>query len=256
MYLVDSHTHIYIKDFTPDIDAVISRAIDKGVRKFCLPNIDTQSIRPLNELSDRYPAHCFPMMGLHPTDVKADYKKDLSIIREQFDKRKYIAVGEIGIDLYWDKTFIAEQIEAFEKQLRWSIELDLPVAIHTRDAFSEVFASLRNVGADRLRGVFHSFGGSEAELDEALSFPHFLLGINGVITYKKAIFRDYLNKAPLERILLETDAPYLTPVPYRGKRNEPAYLEYVVRQLATVYDLPEEAIAKQTTRNAEQLFGI
>lgn len=256
MYLVDTHTHIFTEEFASDVDVVIQRALDKGVRKFLLPNIDTHSIAPLNKLCDRYPDQCLPMMGLHPTSVKDNYKEDLAIIRKQFDERNYIAVGEIGIDLYWDKTYIREQVEAFEEQLRWSIELDLPVAIHTRDAFSEVFESLKRVGADRLRGVFHSFGGSEAELDEALSFNNFLLGINGVVTYKKASFRDYLNKAPLDRILLETDAPYLTPVPYRGKRNEPAYLEYIVRQLASVYDMPEEAVAEQTTRNALKLFKV
>lgn len=254
MYLVDSHTHIYIDDFAEDREAVVERAKEAGVERLCLPNINVQSIEPLHALCDQYPETCFPMMGLHPTDVKENYREELQTIYKQFGKRDYIAVGEIGIDLYWDKTFIREQIEAFEQQLRWSIEFDLPVAIHTREAFPEVFASLRKVGADKLRGVFHSFGSSEEDLAEALSFRNFMIGINGVITYKKATFRDYLSLAPLDRIVLETDAPYLTPVPYRGKRNEPAYLTYVVRQLAAVYHLPEEEIARQTSSNAERLF--
>lgn len=185
MYLVDSHTHIYTEDFQSDISEVIERALANGVTKFCLPNINIDSIEPLLALCDRYPDNCFPMMGLHPTDVGPHYEKDLAHIRDQFAKRKQIAVGEIGIDLYWDKTYIAEQIKAFEEQLYWSIELDLPVAIHTREAFPEVFNSLRRVGADKLRGVFHSFSGTEENMNEALSFKNFLLGINGVVTIKK-----------------------------------------------------------------------
>lgn len=254
--MVDTHTHIYTDAFDEDRDLIIQRAVQAGVKKLCLPNIDVHSIEPLNSLCDQYPQLCFPMMGLHPTDVRANYQSDLDTIYRQFQQRTYIAVGEIGIDLYWDKTFIREQLEAFEEQLRWSIELDLSVAIHSRESFPEVFDSLRRVGADRLRGVFHSFGGSEEELSEALTFKNFYLGINGVISYKKANFRDYLHQAPLERILLETDAPYLTPVPFRGKRNEPAYLPYIVRQLASVYQQPEEHIISQTTKNAELLFAI
>lgn len=256
MYLVDTHTHIYTDAFQEDIASVIDRARKANVGKLCLPNIDIESIEPLLSLCDKYSDYCFPMMGMHPTDVKAGYREDLAVIYSQLKKRKYIAVGEIGIDLYWDKTFLDEQIEAFEEQLRWSIEFDIPVAIHTREAFPEVFNCLNRVGADKLRGVFHSFGGSLSELNEALSYKNFLLGINGVITYKKADFRDYLNIAPLERIVLETDAPYLTPVPFRGKRNEPSYLIYIVEQLASVYQTTAEDIIRQTSKNAEQLFAI
>ncbi|MDL2222964.1 TatD family hydrolase [Bacteroidales bacterium OttesenSCG-928-M11] len=256
MYLVDSHTHIYSEEFQGDIQEIINRALESGVKKLCLPNINIDSIEPLFSLCEQYPDHCFPMMGLHPTDIKTNYKEDLALIYSQFEKKKQIAVGEIGIDLYWDQTFINEQIDAFEEQLRWSIDLDLPVAIHTREAFPEVFRSLRRIGENRLRGVFHSFSGSEKNLEEALSFNNFLLGINGVITYKKADFKHYLNKAPLDRIVLETDAPYLTPVPFRGKRNEPAYLTYIVSELSRIYNLPEKEIVARTTYNAEQLFNI
>ena len=254
MFLVDTHTHIYVEEFDSDISDVILRAQQAGIQKFCLPNIDIDSIPRLHALCDRFPDFCFPMIGLHPTEVKADFRQNLKIIRMELDKRKYIAIGETGIDLYWDKTFVNEQIEAFETQLQWSLEYDLPVVIHSRESFPEVFAAVSRVGRDSLRGVFHSFGGSCEELEQALQFPHFYLGINGVITYKKATFREYLSLAPLSRILLETDAPYLTPVPFRGKRNEPAYLPFVVKQLAEIYDCPEEEIIRQTTDNACQLL--
>lgn len=256
MYLVDTHTHIFSKDFDTDIEDVIRRAFAKGVEKLFLPNIDRDSIVRLVSLSNRYPELLYPMMGLHPTSIKGDYKEELSAIRKELEQRKYFAIGEIGIDLYWDRTYIQEQIIAFEEQLRWSIEFDLPVAIHTRNAFPEVFSSLQKVGTGQLRGVFHSFGGSPEELKEALSYPNFMLGINGVITYKNAHFRDYLALAPLDRILLETDAPYLSPLPYRGKRNEPAYLIHVAQQLAEVYQVSVETVAEQTTENAKRLLGI
>ena len=256
MYLVDTHTHIYSEEFDSDVNEVIERAQEIGVQKFCLPNVDVDSIERLHRLCNRFPTRCFPMMGLHPTEIKSDFEQKLAIIHNELDNRKYIAVGEIGMDLYWDKTFENEQIKAFEAQLQWSLERDLPVSIHSREAFPQVFECLNNIGANRLRGVFHSFGGSCEELEQALQFPHFYLGINGVITYKKAILREYLSLAPLKRIVLETDAPYLTPVPFRGKRNEPAYLQYIVRQLSEVYNCSEIEIARQTTENARRLFGI
>lgn len=256
MYLIDTHTHIFVEEFDTDIAEVIQRAGDAGVQKFCLPNIDKESIGRLHTLSDKYPLLCYPMMGLHPTSVGSNYQEDLTEIKSWFGKRKYIAVGEIGLDLYWDKTYLKEQIEAFEEQLRWSIEFGLPVAIHTREAFPYVFESLYRVGVDKLKGVFHSFGGSEEELKEIISCRNFMVGINGVVTYKKSDFRDYLPLIPMERVLLETDAPYLSPVPYRGKRNEPAYIVNVAEKLAEVYGLPYETIVEKTTRNAEVLFGI
>ena len=256
MYLVDTHTHIFLNEFNSDIDEVILRASESGVKKFYLPNIDRETIPQLKALTKKYSDCCFPMMGLHPTSVNDNYRKELAVIYQELTSTQYIAIGEIGIDLYWDKTFRQEQIKAFEEQLRWSIELDLPVAIHTREAFPDVFDSLRRVGAKKLRGIFHSFGGSEEELKTALEFKNFLLGINGVVTYKNAQFREYLRIAPLERIVLETDAPYLTPVPHRGKRNEPAYLIHIAKKLAEIYTVSEETIIEQTTFNAEQLFEL
>jgi hydrolase, TatD family len=256
MYLVDTHTHIFLEEFDSDIDEVILRAEDAGVKKFCLPNIDTESINRLHQLSDTYPSVCFPMMGLHPTSVNLNFEKELETILSQFEKRRYIAIGEIGIDLYWDKTYLKEQKIVFEKQLKWSLEMNLPVAIHTRDAFSEVFDSIYKVGADRLRGVFHSFGGSREELEEIVRLENFLVGINGVVTYKNASFRDYLPLISSDRVLLETDAPYLSPVPFRGKRNEPAYIVNVAERLAEIYSISVEEIAGKTTRNALGLFSL
>jgi len=256
MYLIDTHTHIFLEEFDSDLPDVILRAEAAGVMRFCLPNIDLTSIDRLHDLADRYPEKCYPMMGLHPTSVNGNYRQDLEEIRKWFEKRKYIAVGEIGLDLYWDKTFLKEQIQAFETQLQWSIEMDLPVAIHTRDAFPYVFESLHKVGVDRLRGVFHSFGGTREELAEILRCENFMIGINGVVTFKNAHFREYLTMSPIERILPETDAPYLSPVPYRGKRNEPAYLFQTVLKLAEIYNLPFAAIVRKTTENTNRLFGV
>ncbi|MDH8701054.1 TatD DNase family protein [Dysgonomonadaceae bacterium PH5-43] len=247
MYLVDTHTHIFTEEYDADIDAVIKRAKHNGVEKFLIPNVDVESINRLKSLCNKYPDCCFPMMGLHPTSIKDNYLNDLQIIKNELFTGNYIAVGEIGIDLYWDKTYLKQQIEAFEEQLNWSIELNLPVSIHTREAFPEVFESLNRVGADKLRGIFHSFTGSEEELKKALKYKNFKLGINGVVTYKNAAFRNYLPLAPLDRIVLETDAPYLTPVPYRGKRNEPSYLIYIVEKLAEVYNVSVEEVAERTS---------
>jgi len=254
MYLIDSHTHIFLEEFDSDRDSVIQRAREVGVHLFFLPNIDVESIEQLHRLSDKYPDCCFPMMGLHPTSVKAGFQDDLKVIKATLNNRKYTAIGEIGIDLHWDKTFLKEQIQAFEEQLLWSIDYDLPVVIHTREAFPQVFESLYKIGVDKLRGVFHSFGGTREELEEILLCKNFMLGINGVVTYKKAVFREYLPLFPLERIILETDSPYLSPVPFRGKRNEPAYLLNVAEKLAEVYNLSVEKTAEITSENAQRLF--
>ncbi|MDR0733524.1 MAG: TatD family hydrolase [Dysgonamonadaceae bacterium] len=256
MYFVDTHTHIFLKEFDSDVHEVVRNATAAGVTRFCLPNIDLASIKRLHTLCDRYPEQCFPMMGLHPTTINRDFRKQLAGIENLFGERKYIAVGEIGIDLHWDKTFLNEQVEAFEMQLRWSIERDLPVSIHAREAFSEVFESIHKVGVDRLRGVFHSFGGSRREMEEIVRLQNFMIGVNGVVTYKNADFRDYLALFPLERVLLETDAPYLTPVPHRGKRNEPTYLPHIAEKLSEIYGLSLETVAEKTTDNALRLFGL
>jgi len=256
MYLIDTHTHIFLEEFDCDRKETLERAENCGVKFFCLPNIDLDSVERLHALCDSLPAKCFPMMGLHPTSVSAGFKNSLNEIRNKFAYRKYIAVGEIGIDLYWDKTYAKEQIQAFETQLGWSMELNLPVVVHTRDAFPEVFESIAKIGADKLRGIFHSFGGTYQELETALGFSNFLLGINGTLTFKNSRLKDYLSLAPIERIVLETDAPYLAPVPNRGKRNEPSFILYTATKLAEIYNIPLEVIARQTSLNAEKLFGL
>ncbi|MDR1372240.1 MAG: TatD family hydrolase [Dysgonamonadaceae bacterium] len=256
MYLIDTHSHIFLEEFDVDCKEVITRATEVSVKKFCLPNIDTETVLRLHDLCDKYPAICFPMMGLHPTSVGKDFKRRLNEIHLLFKHRKYIAIGEIGIDLYWNKTFYKEQIEAFKTQLLWSVEMNLPVAIHTREAFNEVFGSISKIGASSLRGVFHSFGGIKEELETALKFENFYLGINGSLTFKNSQLKDYLTLAPLNRILLETDAPYLAPVPCRGRRNEPSFIIQTAAKLSEIYGVSIETVAEITTGNAERLFAI
>jgi TatD DNase family protein len=256
MYLVDTHTHLYFEAFDADRQAVLQRAVEAGVAAFCLPGIDLESLPRLKAMCADHPDRCFPMLGLHPTNVGPDYAETLALLRQELDNAPYIAVGEIGIDLHWDKTYLREQAVAFEEQLRWSIEKDLPVALHVREAFPQVFESLHKVGIDRLRGVFHSFGGTREELEEALRYPQFLLGINGVVTYKNTNLRDYITLAPLERLVLETDAPYLPPVPHRGQRNESAYVPLIAQKLAEVYGVPIETVAETTTQNATRVWKL
>lgn len=256
MQIIDTHSHIYVDRFAEDIDAVIQRAKDVGVEKILLPNIDVESIEEVYSLTNAYPSYCIPMMGLHPTSVKENWREDLNIIKSQFVNHKFCAVGEIGIDLYWDKTFIKEQEQAFEQQLEWSIEYDIPVAIHTREATAEAIACIKNVGADKLRGVFHSFVGTKEELTEILALDTFLIGINGVVTYKNSDLSEVLLDTDLSKIIIETDAPYLPPVPYRGKRNESSYTVYIAHKLADIYNMPIKDVGAITTQNAIKLFDL
>ncbi|MDR2682752.1 MAG: TatD family hydrolase [Dysgonamonadaceae bacterium] len=256
MYLVDTHTHLYFEAFDADCPEVMRRASEAGVGAFLLPGIDVESLPRVKAMCARYPDRCFPMVGLHPTNVGPDYRRDLALLRAELDDNPSIGVGEIGVDLHWDSTYLREQKAAFEEQLRWSIEKDLPVAIHMREAFPQVFDSLHKVGIDRLRGVFHSFGGNREELEEVLRYPQFLIGVNGVVTYKNTTIREYLPLAPLERLVLETDAPYLPPVPHRGQRNEPAYVSLIAQKLAEVYGVPVETVVEQTTENAKKVWRL
>ena len=254
MGIIDTHTHIFASEFDQDIAEVVDRAKRAGVTKILLPNIDVESVHRLHKLSDEYPDYCFPMMGLHPSSVTSNWEQDLNQIKENFSKRKYIAVGEIGIDLYWDKTLVQKQKLAFEEQLRWSREYDLPVSIHSRDAISEVIESIKNVGADNLRGVFHSFGGTLEEMQAILSLKNFYLGVNGVVTYKNSKLPEVLKEASLMHIVIETDAPYLPPVPYRGKRNEPSYTREIVKKLSEIFSCSVEEVEKITADNAKSIF--
>ncbi len=256
MNLIDTHAHLFESVFRDDIHAVIERAHAVGIRKVLMPNIDADSILSLKETCKINPTFLIPMMGLHPTSVDANWQQQLNTIYHELISAKYIAVGEIGIDLYWDRTFEQQQIAAFEEQLRWSVEKELPVSIHSRNATAEVLQCIRKVGSEKLRGVFHSFEGSLEELEAVLALPGFCVGINGIVTFKKSALPDTLAHCPLERIVLETDSPYLSPVPHRGKRNEPSYLTEIVHRLSMIYGLSDEEIAATTSENAERIFGI
>ncbi|MCW1735596.1 TatD family hydrolase [Anaerorudis cellulosivorans] len=256
MNFIDTHAHLYLPDFHDDFDDVVIRAKNAGVLKILLPNIDIDSIELLKQTVQSDSSFFIPMMGLHPTAVKEDWEYQLDIIYHELKTNPYIGIGEIGIDLYRDQTFKMQQIKAFEKQLQWSIEMNLPVVIHLRNANSEVLQSIENVGMHLLRGVFHSFGGSKEELNTILKLPSFFVGINGIVTFKNSGLSDVLADCDIERIVLETDAPYLAPVPYRGKRNEPAYLTKIAKKLSDIFGIPVEEVARITTQNAAKLVDI
>ena len=255
--LIDTHAHVYVKNYTEDLSEVVLRAKQTNVEKVILPNIDVSTIELLKKVMHDYPEFFLPMMGLHPTSVKDNYKEELDIIyKELYSSKDYVAIGEIGIDLYWDSTYLKEQTEAFETQLMWSIEKDLPVAIHSRESYKEIIASVSRVGGDKLRGVFHSFSGDANDLKELLKFQNFYIGINGIVTFKNSNLRDVLKDCPIEKIVLETDAPYLSPVPYRGKRNEPMFLNHINKALADIYGIDSTEMAQITKTNAEYLFDL
>lgn len=256
MVIIDTHSHIYDECFDNDMDDIITRAKQAGVTNILLPNVDVETIDQVNGLADRYPEYCIPMMGLHPTNVTANWESDLKIIKQQFSTRKYIAVGEIGIDLYWDKSLEKEQKAAFEEQLQWCIEFNLPASIHCRNAIGESIECIKNVGVSNLRGVLHSFSGSREELEAVLALKNFYLGINGTVTYKNSTLPEVLTGADLSHLIIETDAPYLPPVPYRGKRNEPSYTTHIAEKLADIYGVTPEEVGRITSENAKKLFSI
>jgi TatD DNase family protein len=251
----DTHTHLYLDAFSGDRDDMVHRALGAGVSRMLLPNIDHSTIRPLLQMTDHYPGICLPMMGLHPTSVKNDYEKELSEVEQVLDHPGVVAIGEIGIDLYWDQTYVREQEKVFRKQIRWATERALPIVIHARDSFKEIFRVLDQEGTSGLTGVFHSFSGTVAELEKALSYG-FMIGINGIVTFKNSNLASLVPLIPKDKILLETDAPFLAPVPYRGKRNESSYLVNVACRVAEIYNLSVEDTGKITTRNAEVLFKL
>ncbi len=256
MTIIDTHAHLFAQEFRVDIDDVVSRAKKIGVKNILLPNIDETTIAALKQTQARVPGFFKPMMGLHPTSVRQDWEDQLYPILQELNQSAYIAIGEIGIDLYWDTAFREEQIQAFEAQLKWSIEKNLPVAIHFRNATQEVVKSIKRVGEKALRGVFHSFGGSKAEMEMVLQLPDFWVGINGVVTFKNSDLPETLRHCPRDRVLLETDSPYLAPAPFRGKRNEPSYLSFIVKKMAEIWQESEEEAAQLTSRNARHLFGL
>ncbi len=255
MQFVDTHTHIYDKEFDADRAEVVQRAVENGVQMLLLPNVDATTIAPMLDTFEQFSEHCRVMMGLQPEEVRDDYKKVLAQIEKELERDVYIGVGEIGLDFYWDAIFEKQQIEAFELQLDWAKQLKLPLSIHCRNAFEKMVKILEKKQDGGLCGVMHCFNGT---LDEAKTYLDlgFHLGIGGVTTYKSCNVKDFLAELPLERIVLETDAPYLAPVPHRGKRNEPAFLVDTARRIAEVMQRPLEEIADVTTRNASALFNL
>lgn len=254
MNLIDTHCHLYSEEFAADIDAVIERALQYGVSKFYLPAIDDTTHKAMLDLEARYPGVCVAMMGLHPCSVNAGYRNELAVVEEWLEKRPFVAVGEIGLDYYWDKTYVKEQQEAFTLQMQWALKRSLPIVIHTRNAMQETIEMVKPFAAKGLRGIFHCFSGS-AESAKQITDMGFMLGIGGVLTYKNAGLPAALEKVGMEYLVLETDAPYLTPVPFRGKRNESSYLQYVVEKLAVEKGVTVEEMAAITTANAQKIFG-
>jgi TatD DNase family protein len=254
--LIDTHAHLYLKEFDDDRPEVIESARQVGVEKILLPNIDVSTIDPMNKMCEQFPDYCYPMMGLHPGSVKKNYKKELETIKNELDKGGYIAIGEIGIDLYWDRTFIKEQTDAFEIQIDWAKEMGLPIVIHARDSFNEIFEVLDKKNDDRLSGVFHCFTGGKYEAGKILGYQKFLIGLGGILTFKNAGLDKIASQIPLKKIILETDSPYLSPVPYRGKRNQSSYVYHVAEKLAALKGKPMNQILKQTGHNAVDLFNL
>ncbi|OPH51424.1 TatD family hydrolase [Vibrio campbellii] len=253
--MIDTHAHIYASEFDNDRDEVVKRALEQGIDRILLPNIDLESIEPMLKTEAAYPEICRSMMGLHPCYVDGNVEQTLAIIRGWFEKHNFIAVGEIGIDLYWDKTFRAEQEMAFVTQLNWAKEMNLPVVIHTRDSIEETLTLLSQEQDGSLRGVFHCFGGSVEEA-QAINELGFHLGLGGVSTFKNGGMDKVIPHLNMDWVILETDCPYLAPVPHRGKRNEPAYTSLVAVRVAELLEVPIEEVDRITTNNAEKLFAL
>ena len=254
MIVTDTHTHLYSEAFDEDRDLVIKRALDNGVKRFFIPAIDSSYYNKMLELKKAFPEHIFLMAGLHPTHVKEDFKTELDIAKKFLENHQCYAVGEIGMDLYWDKTFIKEQQEAFKLQIILAKEKKLPIVIHCREAFNEIFEIMDEVCDESLNGIFHCFTGNEEQANKIIGYG-FKLGIGGVVTFKNGGLDKFLHKIPLKHIVLETDSPYLAPIPFRGKRNESAYLVNILEKLVDIYKMTPERIAEITTFNSREIFG-
>jgi TatD DNase family protein len=253
--LIDTHSHIYSEDFNDDIEEVLQNAYNNDVKKIVLPNVDSGTIKRLLDLSNSYPHVCYPLMGLHPTSVSGDYKEELAVVEYWLDKHKFHGIGEIGIDLYWDRTYVEEQKEAFRHQIKLAKSRKLPIVIHVRESFNEVYQIVKEEQDGSLIGIFHCFTGDNTEAQK-ISDLGFFLGIGGVVTYKNSNLGQVLQNVDVNKLVLETDAPYLAPDPKRGRRNESANLVYVAQKLSEIYQLPFKEIAEITTANARKLFGI
>lgn len=266
MALIDTHTHLYLPEFDEDRDAMMQRAFDAGVQKLYLPNIESASVESMLQLSAKYPKQCFPMMGLHPCSVKENVEQELAGVEEYLFRKKnvkagssagdpaFYAVGEIGLDYYWDRTFVPQQQGAFREQIRWAKQLHLPIVIHSRDSTDDCIKIVRELKDENLRGIFHCFSGTLEQAKQIIDLG-FYLGIGGVVTFKNSGLDRIVAQLDLKHLVLETDSPYLAPVPFRGKRNETAYITYVVKKIAEVKNCSEEEVAKATTENAEKIFS-
>ena len=251
---IDTHTHLYSEEFNADRTAVILKAINLGVEKFFLPNVDNSSINGMLELEQQFPTHCFPMMGLHPCSVKENYLEELAIVKSWLDKRRFLAIGEIGMDLYWDKTFIKEQEIVFRQQIDWALEFNYTIVIHCRNAFDEIVAVLKSY-PKLPKGIFHCFSGTIEHANDILTLGNFKLGIGGVVTFKNSGLDKVVEQLSIHDIVLETDAPYLAPNPHRGKRNESAYIPLVAQKIADIKHISLNDIEVITTKNAEEIFA-
>lgn len=263
--MIDTHAHLDGEEFNEDLSEVVERALKAGVNKVFLPAINLSSVTTIEAVCRRYPDFAYPMIGLHPEEVKEDWEEVLTMMRGKLLENltnttdrtfKYIAVGEVGLDFYWSKTYRQEQLSAFEEQVKWSVETRLPLSIHCRKAQNEMVHILKRYAKELPGGVFHCFTGNEKEAAELLNFERFVLGIGGVLTFKKSHLPEVLPQIPIERIVLETDSPYMAPLPMRGKRNESAYVRYILQKMAECYDISEEEVARITTANALRIFNI
>ena len=253
--ITDTHTHLYSEQFDDDRNEMIQRAKKAGVSRFFIPAIDSSYTERMLSLENNHPNDVFLMMGLHPTSVKENYQEELAHVKEMIDKRNFFAIGEIGIDLYWDKTFLTQQQEAFRTQIQWAKENNLPIVIHCREAFNEIFEVLEAEKGDDLFGIFHCFTGTLEQAEKAISY-NMKLGIGGVATFKNGKIDKFLNQIDIKHIVLETDSPYLAPTPYRGKRNESSYLTNVVDKLVDIYGITFDEISEITTQNSKDIFSV
>jgi TatD DNase family protein len=255
MRLIDTHAHLYLEEFDQDIDNIINRSIRAEVDRIVLPNIDSLTLEPMDQLVKRFSENCFQLIGLHPTHVKENYLTELGNVLNKFEKDRYVGIGEIGIDLYWDKTYLKEQIYVFENQLSFALTNNLPVVIHARDSFEVIYESISKTEFTEVHGIFHAFAGNIEQAEKIIQ-KGYLIGIGGVVTFKNSKLAEVVKSVDLEHIVLETDSPYLTPAPYRGQRNESSYIRIIADKIAEVKGISVEQVAEVTTRNAIMLFGL
>lgn len=253
--MIDTHSHLFVEEFADDLPQVIERARAAGVERIYMPNIDDTTVDDLLSVCARYPGYCFPMLGFHPTSVDAEAMQKVTRLKTRLvEGHPYVGIGEVGMDLYWDKTYLKEQQAVLDEQIQWALEWDLPLIIHCREAFPQLFEVMRPYKNTPLSGIFHSFTGNREEAEEVLSYSRFMLGMNGVVTFKKSTLPEVLQEIPMNRLVLETDSPYLAPVPHRGKRNESSFVRNVAMKLADLYEVSVSEVERQTTLNALKVF--